>query len=188
MKKATFIAFEDSFSYNVVQELTEIGLVVEVVLWKDFEVLPESDLLVLGPGPGHPDDYQRLFPLIKTWLDQKRPLFGVCLGHQIFWRLLEEDVVRSKEPLHGQKVKLALTPEWRNWLKLEGEVYVQRYNSLAVMSQASVRNPYIQNFIQNDEILISKTPQVITYQFHPESIGTSFRSEFMQVVWSIRAE
>lgn len=183
--KATFIDFDDSFSYNVVQELSEAGFDVELIHWKDYEKNPDNGLLVLGPGPGHPDDYQKLYPLIDSWLKDQRPFFGVCLGHQIFWRLQNEDIVRSKDPLHGQKVKLELTVEWKKWLGVSEDVYVQRYNSLAVMGQAAVRNPYYQNFIQNDEILITKTPRVITYQFHPESIGTSFRKEFFERVCSI---
>jgi anthranilate/para-aminobenzoate synthase component II len=179
VKKATFIDFDDSFTYNVVQELFAIGFDVEVIHWKDYEKNPESGLLVLGPGPGHPDDYQSLFPLIQNWLDQKKPFFGVCLGHQIFWRLQNEEIVRSKEPLHGQKIKLDLTSPWKEWLGVGDDVYVQRYNSLAVMGQAALRNPFFQSFIQNDEILITKTSNIITYQFHPESIGTTYRREFM---------
>ena len=183
MKNATFIDFEDSFSYNVVQELTLIGFHVTVINWRDFETLPIEGVLVLGPGPGHPDDYQQLFPMIKNWLEEKRPLFGVCLGHQIFWRLMGEEVLRSKEPLHGQKVKLQLTHEWQEWLGVKNDIFVQRYNSLAVMGQASVRNPYLTNFIQNDEILITRGENILTYQFHPESIGTSYRSELMRPVY-----
>lgn len=186
--KATFIDFEDSFSYNVVQELVDTGFEVKVIHWRDYEENPVEGLLVLGPGPGHPDDYQVLFPLIKSWLNQNRPFFGVCLGHQIFWRLQNEEVVRSKNPLHGQKVKLELTDKWRKFFGLTGPVFVQRYNSLAVLSQAAVRNPFIETYIQDDEILISKTPHLITYQFHPESIGTSFRKEFMNPLCSIMGE
>jgi anthranilate/para-aminobenzoate synthase component II len=187
--KATFIDFDDSFSYNVVQELSLVGFEVTILSWLDFHEFPESDLLVLGPGPGHPDDYERIFPLIRDWQKEGRPLFGVCLGHQIFWRIHDEEVVRSKLPVHGQKVKLELTVEWRNWLKLPvNEVYVQRYNSLAVLSQAALRNPIYQNFLQDDEILITKGPRLLTYQFHPESIGTSFRKEFMSAVWGILKE
>lgn len=185
MMKATFIDFDDSFSFNIIQELTLVGIDVEVIHWKDYELNPTNGLLVLGPGPGHPDDYQKLFPLIKEWLYQKRPLFGVCLGHQIFWRLLNEEIVRSKEPLHGQKVKLLLTEDWKNWLGITQEVFVQRYNSLAVMDQGAIRNPHYHNFIQDNEILITRSAHTITYQFHPESIGTSFRSEFMRKVCSI---
>lgn len=183
--KATFIDFDDSFTFNVIQELTEVGFQVSVVHWKDYENNPEEGLLVLGPGPGHPDDYQQIFPLIQTWIENERPLFGVCLGHQIFWRIQGEEVLRSKMPIHGQKIKLELTPAWKEWLGVKGEVYVQRYNSLAVLGQSAIRNPYFQNFIQDDEILITKTPHVITYQFHPESIGTTYRKEFMSPVCSI---
>lgn len=183
--KATFIDFEDSFSYNVIQELTDVGFKVEILSWKDYEENPLEGLLVLGPGPGHPDDYQKIFPLLKKWLDEEKPFFGVCLGHQIFWRLQNENIIRSKEPLHGQKIKMELTKEWREWLKITGEVFVQRYNSLTVLGQSALRNPYFHNFIQNDEILITKTPHVITYQFHPESIGTTYRSKFIKAVCSI---
>lgn len=185
MMKATFIDFDDSFTFNVVQELTEVGFSVQVIHWKDFEFLPETGLLVLGPGPGHPDDYQRIFPLVREWIGSHRPFFGVCLGHQIFWRLQDEEVVRSKEPLHGQKIKLLLTDDWKEWLGIRDEVFVQRYNSLAVLSQAGVRNPIFQNFIQQDEILITRGQGILTYQFHPESIGTTYRKKFMRAVCSI---
>lgn len=185
MIKATLIDFEDSFTYNLVQELLVAGFNVEVINWKDFEANPSEGLLVLGPGPGHPSDYQSIFPLLKSWLSDKKPFFGVCLGHQIFWLLQNEEVVRSKLPLHGQKIKLNLTSEWREWLQISGEVYVQRYNSLAVLSQASTRNPYVKNFIQDDEILITRSESVITYQFHPESIGTTYRTQFMKAIRSI---
>ena len=68
--KALFLDFEDSFSYNLVQELTEAGLEVEVLHWSEFSQDHRSDLLVLGPGPGHPDDYQKIYPLIQSWLAQ----------------------------------------------------------------------------------------------------------------------
>lgn len=179
IKKATFIDFDDSFSYNVVQELDEMGLDVTVVNWKDFEDLPSEGLLVLGPGPGHPDDYQRIYPLVKEWLQKKKAFFGVCLGHQIFWRILGEDVSRSKLPLHGQKVALNLDQDWASWLKLENQVVeVQRYNSLTVFSFAQMRNPIYKSFIQDDEIMMTRGEQVVTYQFHPESMGTSFRKSF----------
>jgi anthranilate/para-aminobenzoate synthase component II len=185
MKKATFIDFDDSFTFNVIQELITVGFEVQVIHWKDYEKNPAEGLLVLGPGPGHPDDYQNIFPLVDDWIKNQRPLFGVCLGHQIFWRLQHEEILRSKMPVHGQKVKLELTPSWREWLQMEGDVYVQRYNSLAVMGQAGVRNPFYQNLIQDDEILITRSPSVITYQFHPESIGTTYRTKFMLPVCSI---
>ncbi len=184
MIKALFLDFEDSFTFNLIQELESVGIKSEVIHWQDFEQLPSEGILILGPGPGHPDDYQRIFPLVKTWLDAKKPYFGVCLGHQILWRILGEDVVRSKDPLHGQRVKLTLTEEWQAHLKLKGELLVQRYNSLAVPSQAGLRNPEFSNFIQNDEILITRGEKLLTYQFHPESVGTTFRKAYFMPILS----
>jgi anthranilate/para-aminobenzoate synthase component II len=182
MKKATLIDFDDSFTFNILQELEVAGFEVRVINWQDFDYLPSDGLLVLGPGPGHPDDYQRLFPLIRMWLDKHNPFLGICLGHQIFWRLQGEDILRSKHPIHGSRVKLELTKFWQEWLGLDKEVWVQRYNSLAVMGQVAFRYPHFKNFIQDDEILITIGEKVITYQFHPESVGTSFRQSFLRPV------
>ncbi|HXH75176.1 MAG TPA: aminodeoxychorismate/anthranilate synthase component II [Bacteriovoracaceae bacterium] len=182
MKKALLLDFDDSFTFNVVQELQLAGISTTVINWRDFETLPDEGLLVLGPGPGHPDDYQRLFPLIREWISQKKPLLGICLGHQIYWRLLGEEVLRSKHPMHGQRLKLELNHDWKKWLCLNRDVWVQRYNSLAVMGQAALRNPYLTNLIQDDEILITLGEKVITYQFHPESVGTSYRQAFIRPV------
>ncbi len=180
MKKALFIDFDDSFSWNVIQELEGVGFEVTVIHWMDLESFPETDLLVAGPGPGHPDDYQRIFSLLTEWLNLKKPFFGLCLGHQIFWRLKGENVYRSKEPLHGQRVILNLDSEWQEWLHLPSEVKVQRYNSLSVMDEVSTRNPEVRNLIKDGEVMISRGEKVLTYQFHPESVGTSFRKAFFR--------
>lgn len=182
MKQGTFIDFDDSFSFNIIQELSEAGLKVNVLNWKDFEDLPSSELLILGPGPGHPDDYQRIFPLIEKWLKLGKPVFALCLGHQILWRMRGEEIVRSKEPMHGQRVVLKLDETWRNWLHIQNDVQVMRYNSLAVMGQSAIRNPDLDVLLYEDEIMISKNSQVITYQFHPESLGTSYRQAFFKTV------
>lgn len=182
MKKAFFIDFDDSFTFNVVQELASTNIQCEVIHWRDVESLPDEGLLILGPGPGHPDDYQSIFPLIGDWLKARKPFFGICLGHQILWRLMGEDVVRSKDPLHGQRMRLELTDDWKSFLGLATEAWVQRYNSLTVLSQASIRNPQFINFIQNDEILITRGENLLTYQFHPESVGTSFRQAYFMPI------
>jgi para-aminobenzoate synthetase component 2 len=180
MIRATFIDFDDSFSHNVVQELCELGLEVSVVHWLDLEAAPETQLLVLGPGPGHPRDYQRIFPLLQQWLREQKPLFGICLGHQLLWLLLGEEVVRSKEPLHGQRVTLRLDESWQDYLGLPPEVKVQRYNSLAVLEHSAQRAPQFQHLIQDGEVLATRGEKLLTYQFHPESMGTSFRRAFFR--------
>ncbi len=180
MKKALFIDFDDSFTWNVIQELEISGFEVTVLHWMDLESVPDTDLLVLGPGPGHPDDYQRIFSVINEWLKMKKPFFGLCLGHQIFWRIRGETIYRSKEPLHGQRIILDLDNRWQEWLKLPAQVKVQRYNSLSVTEEVSIRNPDMQNLLRDGEVMISRGEKILTYQFHPESVGTSFRQGFFR--------
>lgn len=180
MKTALFIDFDDSFSWNVVQELEFAGFEVKVLHWMDLENDPAGDLLVLGPGPGHPDDYQRIFPVIEEWLANRKPFFGLCLGHQIFWRLRGESVFRAKEPLHGMPVTLSLNEDWQKFLRLPGAVKVQRYNSLTVGEEVISRYPDSQGLFSEGELMASRGKNFLTYQFHPESVGTSFRQAFFR--------
>lgn len=180
-KTALFIDFEDSFSFNVVQELEEVGLIVEVIKWDKFNLDHKADLLVLGPGPGHPDEYQNIFPLIENWLALGGKIFAICLGHQILWRMRGENVERSLHPLHGQKIKLKINQDWQKWLNLPSNVSVQRYNSLAVKAK---NYPGIENHLEDGEIMISRGSNVISYQFHPESVGTNCRDSFFRVIFS----
>jgi len=142
MKTAIFLDFEDSFSYNVIQELIECGLEVDVIKWFEFNGSSRHDLLVLGPGPGHPDDYKLIFELIEKWLHSNKKIFAICLGHQIISRILGFEVSKSKFPTHGQKVQLELDEFWQN----------------------------------------SRSSLFLSYQFHPESMGTKCRRAFFRPI------
>ena len=180
MKKALFIDFDDSFSFNVVQELTEIGLRVKVISWTEFHFVSDHDLLVLGPGPGHPDEYRAIFDVIKDWQIAGKKIFGICLGHQILWRMRGFQVVRSAFPLHGQKIKLKLPEDWQEWLNLPSVIWVQRYNSLAVVDSNSEAG--IEKLVEGTEIIMSRSADFISYQFHPESVGTKCRESFFRPI------
>lgn len=180
MKSALFLDFEDSFTYNVIQELEQSGLRVEVRHWSDFSGEESFDLLVLGPGPGHPDDYQQIFPLLTEMLKQKEKIFGVCLGHQILWRLQGVEVSRSLLPVHGQKIELTLDSDWMQFLQLPERIRVQRYNSLAVKSDQCPEGFHC--LIQDGEVVMSRNSHLLSYQFHPESVGTSCRQSFFRPI------
>ena len=182
MKSALFIDFEDSFSFNVIQKLQESGLNVRRLKWKEFKSITSEDVLVLGPGPGHPDEYAELFPLISKWLDSGKGFLGICLGHQIFWRIKGALVERSQHPKHGQKINLKLTIEWQNYLGLPESTWVQRYNSLCVPLRNELTDSQIQNYVLGGEILISRGNKILTYQFHPESEGTTYPQAFFTPV------
>lgn len=178
MKKILFLDFEDSFTFNVIQEMNKQAMSCEVIHWSEFTQGLAPELLVLGPGPGHPDDYQQIFGELKAYLNANGKVFGVCLGHQILWRLRGAEISRSSQPLHGQKIRLQLDEGWREWLNVTGEIWVQRYNSLAVKGPVS----HGDNYLEGGEVLMSRDLQCISYQFHPESMGTNCRSAFFRVI------
>ncbi|MBF0313312.1 MAG: aminodeoxychorismate/anthranilate synthase component II [Oligoflexia bacterium] len=180
--------FEDSFTYNIVSELQAVGGKVHVVSpdqakaylqklksdAKDLD-LNNTTALVYGPGPGHPDQYAFLYPHIEALFGLPQFVhFGICLGHQIFWRIMGYPVERSRMPLHGQQVPFSI-PRWRKVFlpqEMGRQVMVQRYNSLAVkVSGGNYPRSMVVN--EEEECIASLFKWGVSYQFHPESVGTT---------------
>ena len=182
-KKVILVDFEDSFTFNIANEVRLLGLDVEVVHYLDFSKKCLSSKLdfitIFGPGPGHPDEYDKIYQLIKIFfIENNNPFMGICLGHQLYWRAKGINVKSSKRMMHGECEQVTI-PEWSVFSdKYWGiETEVQRYNSLVVdhRSIKGCNNLYLST---DSELLMSSNNQVITYQFHPESVGTSFPSLF----------
>lgn len=177
--KITLIDFDDSFTYNIVGELKQIGLSCEVVHWTELSLTHEFDLLILGPGPGHPHDYTPVFPVLREFLKSKKVL-GICLGHQLIWNLQDALVTRSKEPVHGERIRLVLNSFWKNFFNAE-ELMVMRYNSLAVLEHSIISDAKLLSI--DNEVMMSCQDRIVGLQFHPESLGTASRSNlFRQLI------
>jgi anthranilate/para-aminobenzoate synthase component II len=186
MRKILIVDFEDSFTFNIASEFAKNkNQVVDVIGWRSLkaQMIEGSDLVVFGPGPGHPDEYQEIFPMIKKTLEEKKKkVVGICLGHQLIWSCLGLEIKRSSRPIHGQKVELILNSEWKKLLQTtENALTVQRYNSLAVVKgKKNFETEYL--MLWNDgELLASYETKLITYQFHPESIGTTYPQMFFSL-------
>jgi anthranilate synthase/aminodeoxychorismate synthase-like glutamine amidotransferase len=95
----------DSFVFNLVQYLGELG--AEPIVHRNDEIdLPGVDALapdaiLVSPGPGTPDGAGISCELIRTWAG-RRPILGVCLGHQAIGQVFGGDVVRAGEVMHGK--------------------------------------------------------------------------------------
>ncbi|MBL6991636.1 MAG: aminodeoxychorismate/anthranilate synthase component II [Bacteriovoracaceae bacterium] len=189
----SIIDFNDSFTYNISSELYGQNINHKVVelskaagFLQDLNYLLTNNsqtkhVVIYGPGPGHPQDYSTLFPMIEALFARKNLLhFGVCLGHQIIWQIKGVNAIRSKKPIHGQQVNVTIPP-WKGifpkqfWGK---EVLVSRYNSLVVDSVALEKFPSWKFVYTDGECMMSTGTGIITYQFHPESVGTSCPSMF----------
>ncbi|HLT21848.1 MAG TPA: aminodeoxychorismate/anthranilate synthase component II [Bacteriovoracaceae bacterium] len=173
------VDFDDSFTYNILGELKQLGLSSNVIHWTDLSESSDFDLLILGPGPGHPHDYAAIFPLIKKLMAEDKKILGICLGHQILWNLQDALVTRSKYPVHGEKLELMLDSYWSTFFGLP-RLMVQRYNSLAVLEHSIITEAKLLSF--DNEVMASVQGHLVGLQFHPESLGTKKRKSIFSAL------
>ena len=182
MKSALIIDFDDSFTHNLMGLFFSCGFEVTCLHWqelakKDWEKLTKNyDVLVLGPGPGHPKEYG----LVSNFLEQLKEakVLGVCLGHQILLSYLNGDLIQLDHPLHGQSLELEKVGEFLSIDKLKA----QFYNSWAIDSDKLKSSP-VENLhvieIGKMTVLFQKD-NWLGVQFHPESVGTSCPEEVLK--------
>lgn len=194
----SILDFEDSFTFNIASEIKlaslELGLPssigIEVVKFENhlsfLESVCESQkkrLIVLGPGPGHPDKHRELSHLLSLIMKNENLfLLGICLGHQIIGEIAGFQIDKCETPVHGEAREYDIPEEVTSILDFESPIIAQSYNSLAVIeSKNSHQFPWIQiNLKQNNEVFLFLGQRILSYQFHPESVGTNYRSRFFR--------
>src|SRR6266850_5995092 len=167
----------DSFTYNLVQDLGELGETIEVrrndeVTLEEIEsrLLPER--IVISPGPGTPDDAGVSLKVIERF-GGRIPILGVCLGHQAIGQAFGGDVVRAPELMHGKASEIS--HDGRTiFAGLDQRFKAGRYHSLIVDRETLPDCLEISAFTSDNVImgLRHKTMKVEGVQFHPESILT----------------
>ncbi len=169
--------FEDSFTYNIATSFFKEGNNPLVSHFTKLEADLKNkkfsnDVFVLGPGPGRPEMYISLYELIKKKIYDNYKFLGICLGHQIILNSLGYPIRISNKPIHGFSEKITLNKYWKDYFLIEeNEIEVQRYNSLEIF-QSKFREKNISTLVKDNIIYASVLKNSITYQFHPESIGT----------------
>jgi anthranilate synthase/aminodeoxychorismate synthase-like glutamine amidotransferase len=166
----------DSFTYNLVQYLGELGARVDVARNDAIDVKAIAALrpagLVLSPGPGAPEDAGVTLPAIAAFAGQI-PILGVCLGHQAIGQAFGGRVVRSRRPVHG-KASPVLHRGHGVFRGLPSPFAAGRYHSLIVERRSLPRELVVTAWTAESEImgLAHRTLAVEGVQFHPESILT----------------
>lgn len=175
------VDFNDSFTFNIANVLFPYGYKLSVINYKNFfedsfdEIINQKGIaIILGPGPGHPEQYTEYFSKINKIINNSHIyLMGICLGHQLISSQMGYQILSSVQPKHGEQVVIS-------W---EGESFgVQRYNSLAVVSRQLANEISL-----NNEVMILKYKNGQSYQFHPESIGTEKSAHFFKDLLSFLA-
>ena len=178
----------DSFTYNVVQYLGELGADVKVVRNDEISCDEIAALapgkIVISPGPCTPNEAGISLELVERFAG-KIPLLGICLGHQSIGQSFGGKVVRAREVMHGKT-----SPIYHNgtgvFAGLNNPYKATRYHSLVVERETLPDCFEITAWTQHedgsmDEImgLRHKTLAVEGVQFHPESILTEFGYELL---------
>lgn len=172
-----FVDHEDSFSFNIVQELLRLGVAVEVVSFRDLPVsLSAWDGVVLSPGPGHPEDYPASLALIQQW-GGRIPLVGICLGHQMLGLALGGTIRPSRRILHGKTTPVFHTcaPPFEG---VPSGFRAMRYNSLVV--DLAPGHVTARDHLGEVMALRCEDRGFLGLQFHPESILTEHRDRLFR--------
>lgn len=173
----------DSFTYNLVQYLGELGQDVhvhrndEITLEQIKAMQPEK--IVISPGPCTPNEAGISVPLIHEFAG-KIPLLGVCLGHQSIGQAFGGNIIKAKTLMHGKTslIHHTNTGVFRN---LPNPYTATRYHSLVIERETIPDCLEITAWTEDGEIMgvRHKTLTIEGVQFHPESILTEHGHELL---------
>ena len=173
----------DSFTYNLVHYLAELGAQTHVVRNDDLTVKEawalKPEAVLLSPGPCAPDQAGICLSLIET-AAETMPILGVCLGHQSIGQAFGGEVVRAKTLMHG-KTSPILHEGRGVFGGLPSPFTATRYHSLAVRRATLPDALEVTAWTEDGEImgLSHRTRPIHGVQFHPESIATEHGHEMI---------
>ncbi len=166
----------DSFTYNLVQYLSQLG--EEVVVKRNDEITSEEieklspNMIVISPGPCTPDDAGISLEVIENFKG-KIPILGICLGHQSIAQAFGAKIIKASEPVHG-KVHEITHNNKGVFKNLNNPLKVTRYHSLIVERESIPKCLEITAYGPKGEIMGLKHRSYLIegVQFHPEAILT----------------
>jgi anthranilate synthase component 2 len=165
----------DSFTYNLVHYLEDLGATVTVFRNDEFELteLDVFDKIVLSPGPGIPDEAGLLKEVIKTYAKTKS-ILGICLGMQAIGEVFGGTLTNLEKVYHGVASKITIIENDTIFNNLPNEIEVGRYHSWVISNDNFPQNLIITSLDENNQIMSIKHSvyDVRGVQFHPESILT----------------
>lgn len=178
-KQAKWVLIDnyDSFTYNLVQRLGELGVEGVEVIRNDAIALPElmamsPDALIISPGPKGPRDAGISMAAVKAWMGRV-PVLGVCLGHQVIVEVLGGAVVRAVRVMHGRTSEVH--HDGRGLYEGVPNPFVaNRYHSLLADPERLPDELEVTAWTSHGEIMGVRHVRWPLYgvQYHPESILT----------------
>ena len=181
----------DSFTYNLVQYLEELGgeipVAKEVQVYRNDQISLEQiqqlkpDAVVISPGPGRPEDAGISLDIIKT-LGKDLPILGVCLGHQSIGQIFGGNVVAAPILMHGKTSEIQHSGVGV-FQGLANPFTATRYHSLVIDRPTCPDTLEITAWVADGTVMgvrHRQYPHIQGVQFHPESILTSCGKELLR--------
>jgi len=175
----------DSFTYNLVQYLGELGSAMHIfrndeITIEEIEKDLKPERILISPGPGTPDSAGISLAAIERFED-KMPILGVCLGHQAIGQHFGGKVIRAPEPVHGKPVEIRHDGK-TIFTGLPDEFAAGRYHSLIV--ERETMPDCLEISAESPDGLVMalrhRTKKIEGVQFHPESILTEHGKKLLQ--------
>lgn len=173
----------DSFTYNIVQYLEELG--VKPKIYENDKVTVEElqnidfNSIIISPGAGNPDTAGISMDIIKEFHKTKK-IFGICLGHQCIAQFFGGKVIKSKEPVHGKTSEIYFDESCKLFKGINQGFNATRYHSLIVKDLPESLKLTAQT---KDNIIMgiahTELP-IYGVQFHPEAILTEHGHEILE--------
>jgi len=192
MGKLLIVDNYDSFTYNLVHAVKELGVTDIEVVRNDkitLDEIEEFERIILSPGPGIPSEAGLLLDIIKRYAPSK-PILGICLGHQAIGESFGAKLANLKEVHHGVQSKIQLLDDPQLFRGLGDTLQVGRYHSWIVSNDNIPDCIEITAISDEGEIMALKHKEynVRGLQFHPESILTPQGKEILNNWLNIKNE
>ena len=167
----------DSFSYNLVQLAGSVNPDIKVIrndamTVEEIEKLNPSHIII-SPGPGYPKDAGICEDVIR-YFKGKKPILGVCLGHQAICEVFGAEITHAKKLMHGKKSTLNIDPTCKIFYCMGDKIVGARFHSLIAKKETLPQELIVTSTDDMGEIMAVKHRDYEIYglQFHPESILT----------------
>lgn len=181
----------DSFTYNLVQYLGELGtelpVAADIRVYRNDQITLEEirqlqpDGIVISPGPGRPDDAGVSLDIIRE-LGPSLPVLGVCLGHQSIGQIFGGNVVSAPTLMHGKTSQIHHKGVGV-FKDLENPFTATRYHSLVIDAPTCPEVLEVTAWVEDGTIMGVRHrdyPQIQGVQFHPESIFTQSGKQLLR--------
>ena len=173
--KIAIIDNYDSFTYNLSHLVKELGAEVAVLRNDKFrlEELEQYDKIILSPGPGIPSEAGLLLDVIKMYAT-KKPILGVCLGHQAIGEAFGATLSNLSDVFHGVQTPITIVADDYIFDSVDAPVMVGRYHSWVVERKNLPEGIIPTSFSQEGQIMSLRHANYDIHgiQFHPESVLT----------------